>query len=65
MKKFCQGELFMIMVCRKKKLVLYSSIFVLCVFFAGAWIQIFEPKETFLPSTGKTIIIDAGHDAKV
>lgn len=54
----------MIMVCRKKKLVLYSIIFVLCTFFAGAGARIFQPKETFLPSTGKIVIIDAGHDAQ-
>lgn len=52
----------MLFVFKRKKVLVVSLALVLVLFLSGvAKEKIFKTKETFLPTSGKTIIIDAGH----
>ncbi len=54
----------MIVVFRKKRGLLLACMLVLMTGLAGAGYQTFFAKDAFLPSAGKTIVIDAGHGAQ-
>ena len=51
----------MIFVLKRKKAIIAIITAVIIVFFAGILREFSETAETFLPTEGKTIIIDAGH----
>jgi len=54
----------MVVVFHKKRGVALLCMLVLLTGLAGAGYQKFFAKDAFLPTTGKTIVIDAGHDAQ-
>ncbi len=51
----------MIFVLKRKKAIIAGITAVVLVFSAGFLRKVTETSETFLPTEGKTIIIDAGH----
>lgn len=51
----------MIFVLRRKKAIISIITAVILVFSAGILKEFYETSETFLPTEGKTVIIDAGH----
>ncbi len=53
----------MMLVVRKQKVLVLGLIFFLCIGVTGAMCHYLAEKQTFFPSEGRCIMIDAGHDA--
>lgn len=54
----------MIVVFRKKRVVSFMLFFLLVIGVSGAGYKMFLSESTFMQGEGKTLVIDAGHDAK-